>query len=146
MPRTTAAQVKAILTRDYDDTRMPAVDPFIEEASLITDDVEEYAGTLNMILTAVRLRAIETRLAAHAYKMAYDKAFASKSNLGSSTSFQGQTGMFLTATLYGQMAVSLDKSGYLSAIATGESPQAGIATGMWLGKAPSERLTIDEQD
>jgi hypothetical protein len=51
--------------------------------------------------------------------------------------------MYLEATLYGQTATRLDKSGCLAALATGERKVAG---GVWLGRRPSEQTDYVDRD
>jgi hypothetical protein len=151
VPRVTAKDVKDLLGGDYDSRRMPSVDPNIAEGDELTDDIEEYALAVEVSMTDKRYKLISARLAAFFYKMAYDRVYSSKGTLDASASYGGQLGKGLESNQYGMAAMLLDKSGYLSFLNENGVPPdpnsagPGTATGMWLGKSPSERLTIDEQ-
>lgn len=109
--RTTSDDVKAILGRNYSSRESLDLTPFIVTASNLVDWVD---GTCSPgTLTASTLELIERWLAAHFYAHA-DQLFSSKSTNGASGSFQGQTGMNLNSTQYGQTALSLDTTGCLS--------------------------------
>jgi hypothetical protein len=140
--RTNSAAVQALLDagKNYDGTT--SLIPFMETASAIVDDVALCAIARNKTLDADRLELIERWLAAHCYKLA-DQGYASNSTADASASYQGQTGMYLEGTKYGQMAVRLDKSGCLQAIAGNERK---AASGFWLGKTAAEQLTWEERN
>jgi hypothetical protein len=143
MSRTTDTAVKAILLRDYDTRNSPSLDSFIETASALVDDLVDCATGKGVTFSAGRLELIERYLAAHFYQQS-DKGFTSKSTGDASASYQGKTDMYLTSTLYGQTAITLDKTGCLRSIGTGQV--ANTARGIWLGKKPSEQLRYDERD
>lgn len=144
MARTTSEKVKALLTpgRDYDIINNPSLQPFIDSASSIVDDVLACATRKGKTMTSAKLELIERWLTAHLYQMS-DEGYTSRSTLSASGAFQGQTAMYLEATMYGQMAVTLDSSGCLVAIAKGERP---TARAFWGGKRPSEQTDYDQRD
>lgn len=138
MARTNAGLVEGVLRRNYDG-KAP-LDVFIRGATLIVDRVAACAAAKGQALTAEELKEIETWLSAHAYQLV-DKGFSSKNTGGASASYQGQTGMSLDATFYGQYAKMLDASGCLDALDKNK-----IATGFWLGKPPSEQTDYRDRD
>jgi hypothetical protein len=147
MARTNAALVGGVLLGDLD----PFADltPFIESASVIVDSVSAKAAGSDTPLTEAELELIERWLSAHSYAMS-DQPYSSKSTGGASASFQGQTGKYLEATKYGQMAVTLDRSGTLRMM--GQSTAAGGGTelsrsagGFWLGRTPDEQTPYWER-
>lgn len=141
MARTDADQVKGVLLLDYDTRNSPSLTPFIRGASLIVDRVATCAIAKGKTLTAEELVEIETWLAAHAYAMS-DQPYSEKKTEKAMGKFQGQTKMYLEATKYGQMAISLDPSGCLAAIASGRR-RARVE---WLGKVPSEQIDYVQRD
>jgi hypothetical protein len=100
--------------------------PFIKRANALTNYVasRDTAG----LLTAELLFEIETNLAAHFYARR-DPQFRSKSTGGASGQFQGQSGMGLEATDWGQDAILLDITGTLNEMNSGRSK----ASLLWLG-------------
>lgn len=123
--RTTADAVKAVLAPglDYDTRRNPSLLPFIEAASAIVDEIAAFE-----VYSNARLELIERWYAAYAYKVS-DKDFTSRSTLGASGSFAGQTGTGLDANLYGQMVKQLDTAGVLGQVASTGTTVGGV----WLG-------------
>lgn len=142
MARTTSSAVLAILLNDYDSVNAPSLTPFIDSASIIVDRVAACATAEDDTLTSEELELIERWLAAHCYASS-DQPYSSKSTERASATFQGRTGMYLEGTKYGQMAITLDHSGCLAAIASGERRRAGMH---WLGKPRSEQITYDQRD
>lgn len=144
MARTTSAAVQALMLpgQDYDTLANPSLTPFIDTASALVDDVVTCAAADGVTLTAARLELIERWLAAHCYCMS-DQTYASKNTEGAGASFHGQTGMHLEASKYGQMAARLDSSGCLESIAGAERK---VASGFWLGKAPSGQTPYRSRD
>jgi len=134
MARTSAASVRAVLLRDYDTENSPSLDPFIDWASAAVDRVSACAARKGVALSASELELLERWLAAHAYAMS-DQPFSQKRTGDSSGVYQGQTGMSLDATKYGQQALVLDASGCLAAMS--KRQRAGAA---WLGKPPSGQV------
>ena len=138
----------AILTPggDYDANpevgSAPSLTPFIDTANVVVTRVAACALRKGITLSAAELELIERWLAALYYCQS-DKPYASRSTAGASGSFHGQTGMYLTSTLYGQTALNIDSSGCLDAIANGPRK---TATASWLGKAPSEQTDYMDRD
>jgi hypothetical protein len=71
-----------------------------------------------------------------------DKAYQSKSTGGASGTFQGQTGMRLESTDYGQAAMILDVTGRLASRSQGRTRP----TVAWGGKPPSEQTDYVDRD
>jgi hypothetical protein len=134
--RTTAALVKGVLMRDYDALEGPDLTPFIDTASAIVDMVAAQDAPPGATL----LELIERWLAAHCYCMS-DQPYAQTKTESTGATFQGTTGMHLTATKYGQTAIALDTTGYLAGLGVGRR-RASFA---WLGKRPSEQIPYDER-
>ncbi|GIW60130.1 MAG: hypothetical protein KatS3mg087_1196 [Patescibacteria group bacterium] len=109
MARTTPALVSEILGSHYDGSS--SLTSFIDTASAVVDQVE--SNDTKKKLTPAMLELIERWLAAHFYLHA-DQIASSESVGGASASYQGQTGFALMSTIYGQTAVVLDTTGYLS--------------------------------
>ena len=139
--RTNDGKVKGILLRDYDLKRKPSLEPFIATANVIVDRVAICAVGKSITLSVAELELIERWLAAHFYKYAWDRQFASKSTGGASGSYGGQTAMHLNGTTYGQNALMVDYSGCLTNLS--ETQQAD---GFWLGKAPSDQTDYSDRD
>lgn len=144
MARTTVEAVIALLTpgNDYDTINEPNLTPFVDTASAVVDDVVQCITNRGLTLSEARRELLERWLAAHFYQQS-DQAYASRSTLRASGQFQGQTGMFLENTKYGQTALTLDTSGCLSRIANGARK---VARGYWAGKRPSEQTDYKDRD
>ena len=143
MARTTSDLVKGILLDDYGarpDGSQPSLTPFIDSANLIINRVATCSVSRGRTLSTDELEMIERWLAAHLYKQS-DQATTSRSNLGASASFQGQTGMYLEGTKYGQHALILDYSGCLKAITSRQNVDF-----FWIGKPPSEQIDYRNRD
>jgi len=125
--RTTPALVQGILLKDYDAKGAPALDPFILTASVIVDQ-------LTLLTNPTQQELVERWLAAHFYCQP-DKPYQSRSSLGASGSFSGQTGQKLESTLYGQTALILDTSGGLASLMN-----RAVASMTWMGKTESEQV------
>lgn len=106
--------VKGVLGRNYD--KRVELQPFCQAAAMLVGRVEGIveAGTF----TEEELTLLETWLAAHFYQ-ASDPGWASRSTSGRSGSREGQTGMHLELTRYGQMAMDLDTTNTLRDINAG---------------------------
>lgn len=104
-----------------------SISPFIATATALTDWLvsQDSNGELSKSL----LVQIETYLAAHFYSHR-DQLYQSKSHGGASGSFQGQSGMMLKSTQYGQTAIVLDVTGNLAKRDEGRKQTAGA---YWLG-------------
>lgn len=141
MPRTTAQLVQGLLIADYDTKNNPDLTPFINTASIMVDTVVLQGASKGIVLSGTESEMIERWLAAHYYAV-NDKPYQSKSTEGASASFVGQTAMYLEATLYGQTAMRLDRSGVLNNIG---GKQRNVAGGFWLGKPPSSQIPYDQR-
>jgi hypothetical protein len=126
--------------RDY--THGDALDPFIEVAGMLVDDVVACAAEDEITLSDAKLELLERWLAAHAYKQS-DRGYSEKQTGRARAKYEGKTGMYLTSTRYGQIAISLDTSGCLAAIAEGGGTSAG---GFWLGKSEPDQLNYRERN
>lgn len=105
--RTTSTAVELIINTTLSDAQINA---FITTASLIIDTNLADKG-----LSATLLTEIETWLAAHLLSMR-DQRVSGKSIGDVSFSYQGQTGLGLDATIYGQQVKLLDSSGTLASL------------------------------
>lgn len=107
--RTSGSDVKDIL-----DTDLAAGDltPFIADASLIVDEIADQLGT-------DRAKSVEKWLSAHLASLR-DRRAARVSGAGASMTYQGQTGMGIDATDYGQQA-DLLSGGLLRAVMEDDS-------------------------
>lgn len=105
--RTTTAAVKLIIGTTLTDAQIQA---FIDTATLVVD-----ANLLDKGLSTDLLTQIETWLAAHLLSMRDQRTSARKIGDVSFT-YQGQTGLGLDATLYGQQVKLLDTSGTLASL------------------------------
>lgn len=134
--RTTVSDVRSVITTD------PAIDPysFIVTASHLVDHV--VSQDTDGVLTAAIQKDIETYIAAHLYALR-DPQYRSKSTGSASASFQGQSGMRLDGTDWGQTAITLDLTGTLAALTEGGPQKVEMH---WLGKPESERLSYDERN
>ena len=142
MARTTETAVKGILLKDYDADDVPSLQPFIDSATVIVDRVKTCAVDRSRTLTTAELELIERWLAAHFYCQS-DQTYASRNTGKSSGQFQGQTGLQLDSSKYGQHAKALDYSGCLAALAGAERK---VARGAWLGKPPSDQVDYEDRD
>lgn len=107
MARTTPEEVKDITTLEVDVSRIA---PFITLANLM---VTEDLATVGY--TDERLGLIETWLSAHLVKSTISRDKESQSlGDGSTVTFQGETGLDLDSTPYGQQVKMLDPSGILA--------------------------------
>ena len=111
MSRTTQSNVKSILGDHYDGKS--AVQPFIDSAASLVNKIS--SNDTDGLLSSSDLELIERWLSAHFYAH-MDQFFQSKNTGRAGGSFQGQTAMVFTSTLYGQTALALDVTGYLSKI------------------------------
>lgn len=142
MARTNSDAVKAVLAggKDYDLALSPSLSPYIDAAYSLVNRVVVCAAKKNIVISDEDLELIERWLAAHFYAVS-DKPYSSRSTLGASGSFQGQTAMHLDATLYGQQAKLIDYSGCLENISNKQRVRVG-----WLGKRPSEQMDYSDRD
>jgi len=108
-------------------------------ANTLVDTVEDNDD--QSLLTTALKREIELLLAAH-FCEHKDQLYTSKSTDGASASFQGQFGMGLLSTKYGQSAVELDITGYLRGLAQGVT-ECSLD---WGGLPPSEQTAYVDRD
>lgn len=105
--RTTTTAVELIISTTLTD---PQIQAFIDTATLIVD-----ANLLDKGLSTDLLTQIETWLAAHLLSMRDQRT--SERRIGDVWfTYQGQTGLGLDATLYGQQVKLLDTSGTLASL------------------------------
>lgn len=145
--RTSAAAVEGVLSagEDYDTVLRPSLVPYIETANVLVDEVIDHAAAKGEALTAKRAELLERWLAAHFY-CSSDQPYKQRSTLRAQGTFQGQTGMYLEATKYGQAALLLDTTGSLSTI-TGTSSVIKRTVGLdWLGKSPTDQIPYRDRD
>lgn len=133
--RTTETLVRQIVSVN-DDVPLAG---FITAATALTDYVAS-KDTASLLGTDL-LREIETWLAAHFYSHR-DQMYVEKQTGRSRGVFQGQTGMRLDSTQYGQTAVMLDVTGMLASLCRGRHK----ASVNWLGLPPSEQTDYDDRD
>lgn len=122
------------------DGSMPVMAGFLLAASSLVDQTVACATRKSIVISSSDQEILERMLAAHMYMMS-DKAYQSRATLGRTGTFQGQTGMRLEATDYGQQAMVVDPSGCLENI--NKRQKAG---GTWLGKTAAEQLTYDQRN
>lgn len=106
-PRVTAVDVKTIVETDLTDLQIGA---FIVTANRVVED--QLVGSA---LGAETLKEIEQYLAAHFLSARDPQAQTEKIGGEYQVTYQGQTGMALASTHYGQTAMSLDTTGALAA-------------------------------
>lgn len=117
MARTTESDVSDIFNNDLDSASLSA---WIDMASSVVDDI----AAKDSSITSTRLTQIEKLLAAH-YASAQDQRISNTSRETASVTYQGDTGMNLQGTKYGQQAIQLDPTGTLSTLG---KPTASINT------------------
>lgn len=133
--RCTEEQVRSLVDSD-DDVRLK---PFITTANILTDDVSaEDSGNLLSVST---LLEIEKYLAAHFYEH-LDQALASEKTGDASGVYQGEWGLGLNGTKWGQTAMILDKTGYLASLNKGRR----VVSIGWGGLPPSEQTAVEDRD
>lgn len=104
------------------------LDPFISTASSLVDRIAAKG-----LLSVEQLTNIETWLAAHFYSVR-DPRRTSETAGSVSGSYEGQTGMALDWSRYGQMAQLLDTTGTLRGLSKGVTTKASVT---WLGSEES---------
>ena len=137
--RTTPDKVKKVLVDGQQYDGSSDLQAFVDTAVILVDRVKNQDS--DSILTSAALERIECWLSAHFYAHAYQL----RQSIGkgrSNESFQGQTGMHLESTQYGQTALDLDFSGTLMKISKGSTK----ATATWLGRRPSAQTDYVDRD
>lgn len=139
--RTTPAKVQSVLDSNYDGkTSLVAK---IEAASLLVNKVVACMVARGLPAhDSTTLEMLERYITAHLY-LFHDKGMQSESKGKASGSFQGQTGLGLQSTDYGQFALTLDDSGCLMQIDLGKKPRASL---YWLGKPKSSQVDYVNRD
>jgi hypothetical protein len=123
--------VQSVLGTDFDRELAPSLEPRIRAAGIIVGRLVSYGADNGVTVSDDEQTELWTWLAAWAYCLT-DKPFTSNSD-GASQSYAGQTGMGLEANLYGQMALTLDPTGYLATLKDGGGGTLE-ATGEYLGR------------
>lgn len=141
MSRTTSTEVKAFLAGNYNSQSNPTVDPFIEMAGVMVDNLVTCATSKGVTLSDDTLKQIEKLLACHLYGF-QDQFYKRKRTGQASGEFQGDTGMGLKSSFYGQTALSLDSSGCLS---QADMPVIDL-TMDWLGTPLRDQQTYDQRN
>jgi len=126
MPRTDEDEVQSLLGAQYYGSSSLTI--FIGIANKLTTRMNTCAVSKGYSFDSDELRYIEALLAAHAYGLS-DQFVTSESTDGASATYQGQTGMGLQASKFGQTALIMDHSGCLKALTEGNR-----ASAVWLGK------------
>lgn len=138
--RTTEQAVRDILQKDYDCGNAAPLTPYIESVIPTIDRLIACATKKGKAYTPSELELLERWLGAHAYGMS-DKSYTQRSNLRASGSFEGQTGMGLEGTRYGQFALDmLDPFGCLEQLNTKARTQV-----FWGGKRRSEKTDFEDR-
>lgn len=151
MARTTPTLVQSILgpgPRKYQWDKTTDLSPFIAMASALVDQAVAMASKRGYSIadgpdnaTSPTLwGVVERNLAAHFYQR-MDQGYKGRSTADASGQFQGETGMSLEATGYGQDAMLLDVSGSLSIF-----NKRKIASLTWLGKPPSQQIPYTQRN
>ncbi len=131
-----SAIVVAILGKDYDSENERDLTPYITTAEVLASQASDMAIAQARPMSVARLEMMEAWLAAHFYACSdrpYDKRTIDKDQY----EFAGKTdgkARGLSSTLYGQTAILLDTSGYLSSL-IGSVPDAVAAAGAGGGSA-----------
>jgi hypothetical protein len=137
MARTTSSAVLAILLRDYDSVNNPSLEPFIEAASSLMDDVAACAVAADATLSSTKLELMERWLAAHFYTK-NNPVYQSKTTSQASATFvRGKK----EPEPYKDAALMLDSTGCLASALAGNR-----AGGFWAGKVPSEQIPYDQRN
>lgn len=132
MSRTTQLAVENLLLKDYDSRSHPSLSPYIDSATVVVDRVVTCASKKGITLTTAEKELIERWLSAFFYTRV-DPIYQSKGTDGSSASFVSDP---VDPERYRMGAMAIDPSGCLSAILKQKT-----ASGVWLGKRPSEQIS-----
>lgn len=137
-----ATTVKAVLLKDFDPSLADSVlDSPIAEAALMVADLVAYGAANGVTVSSARQEVIQNNLAAWSYSMS-DRPFKQKATASKSGTFDGQSSTGLRANLYGQKAIALDPTGYLSNL---DTPRRKIGMA-WLGKSRSEQVAYEDRN
>jgi hypothetical protein len=116
MARVTASEVREIIETDLTDQQLA---PMIAMAAMETGERLTGLG-----ISEARLTEIERWLSAHFVAASLDPRRKSQGVSGASETFEGQQGMGLESTRYGQQAIVLDTTGTLAGASKGQSAKA----------------------
>ncbi len=133
--RTNAAAVKKII--EVDDTAVPDLDPFIEVASMLVDEI---ITTVEGGYTSPQAELIERWLAAHFYAVRDNRIDTEKAGPVSQKN-QFRVGLNLNVTIYGQQAMVIDFKGGLAII--NKKAEQGLRTTiglLWAGTEPDNSV------
>lgn len=126
-PRCSTADVKAVMPDLADGASVSA---HIASASVLVDRISDKAEA--GVMSTGALRQVEIYLSAH-FAALRDPQYQIKSTGKASATFQGQTGLGLDLTWWGQQAKLFDFSGLLARIDTdAKTPRSEIGI-LWLG-------------
>ncbi len=143
MARTTPAAVQGVLGPHYDG--QTSLTPFIDTANAIVERIAEQDA--DSIMTSVRLEIVERWLAGHFYAHADQLRQTESAGGKASATYQGQTGMNLSSTQYGQSAMLLDFTGLLAKLSKQAEEGGRRKVGFqWLGLPPSEQTDYVDRD
>lgn len=126
-----------VLLPQWDAEEIP-ISPFLTPANLLTDKVA--AADSDGELSAALLAEIEKFLAAHFYSCR-DRGVQSEGRGGANANYLGQTAQNLSSTHYGQAAMTLDVTGYLSSLSKGSKVKM-----FWGGLASSDQTDYEDRD
>lgn len=109
-----AGRVTAENVRDVIDTKLgnTEIDLAIATAHILTDDEIAPKG----VLSEERLQLVELYLSAHFVTLRDRRVASQNLSDGSTLSFEGKTGLYLTSSHYGQTAILLDSTGTLKTL------------------------------
>lgn len=124
MVRVTAAtEVLTIMGLTTDDYSEVIIDSFIVGANSMVD-----ANLLNKGLSDIILKEIERWISAHLIAVTLERQSKKEGAGGASIEYTGTYTEGLNMTSYGQMAISLDKSGTLASLSKGKARIFAIPT------------------
>lgn len=121
MARTSTSDVKDLTGTTLDD---PIVSNFVDDANVYVDEHLTDEG-----LSSAILEKIEKYLAAHFLSM-LDRRTSEEDVGDTSFTFEGDSGMGLKATTYGQQAIAYDTTGTLQKLSEGQNNVSFDAIGV----------------
>jgi len=135
--RATQEQVEAILQDDYEsgDNLLP----YMETANGVVADLA--TADTDSVLSSTILGLIERWLGAHYYTVQNHQLTQEASEKASGV-YAGEYGKGLASSKYGQTAMELDRTGFLSKMNKGNV----TAKLTWLGKPPSGQTAYSDRD
>ncbi len=133
--RVTEREVREIIPT----AELVSIKPFIDAANALTNYVNSKDS--QNLLTSALLTSIEKYLAAHFYEHR-DPQYDEKKTGDASAVFQGEWGMGLDSSKWGQTAKMLDVTGLLTSLSKGVTR----VSMEWLGLPPSEQTAYVDRD